>query len=444
MAIRQKTTANLDGNSKECQSDSRQSIVGRLASVRITITLLVLLAATVALGAWCPQEPQFGRQKVIEQFGETMAVSLSRFGVTDIFHSLWFLLLIGLLTLNMVACSTLRVFPRMRLLRNPRLFPTGEEIRKLPLVHSFSYNGKPGSALALVEPMLREKGYRVSKQDHTLAAESGGLGRFAAVVTHTGLLLLLLGVTVTSWTGFSGFKAVRPGDRLSFENSEHSKLWMGSLPDWQIKVTGTSREDYPSGQAKQWYSHLMVIDRNGREMPGQTISVNHPFSFQGVDIYQSSWGMSQILVSFNGHRKQLDLTAMGNLYLALLPLDKDTLLFFSVDTRNQSLKIFARRREWEQPRLLGNITRGQAISLGAVKVRFEDAIPVTGLQYKSDPVGPQPVLHLLSLSPAPCFPPFPNVISLSMMTSIGITKHRPPRSSWVGAHPRQGPAWRVT
>src|SRR5262249_23724688 len=110
---------------------ARRSQLAIFASVRLTVTLLVLIAGTVLLGAWCPQESQVGQEKGIEQFGADLALTLHNLGITDIFHTPWFLSLIALLTVNMVACSVQRVFPKVRSLKQQMPYLKGEAIEKL-------------------------------------------------------------------------------------------------------------------------------------------------------------------------------------------------------------------------------------------------------------------------------------------------------------------------
>lgn len=176
------------------------------------------------------------------------------------------------------------------------------------------------------------------------------------------------------------------GSQLSFGDSQHAKWWVGKLPAWTVRVKSTRRENYESGEAKQWYSDLEVLDPKGNVLKQQEISVNNPLSYDGVDIYQSSWGMDHINVSFNGHSRPLDLRPMGKLFAAFLPLDKDTILIFSVKDQSSRLRLFAKRKEWEGgPKLLTEIDKGGSVPLGGVQCRYEGAVPVTGLQYKCDP-----------------------------------------------------------
>jgi cytochrome c biogenesis protein ResB len=93
-------------------------------------------------------------------------------------------------------------------------------------------------------------GYKVKAEGSKLKGEYGVVGRLAPSVTHVGLLTLLLGITITSWTGFTGFQPVLLDEKLNFSDSQHSKLWIGSLPKWQVRVDGTRRENYPGGASE--------------------------------------------------------------------------------------------------------------------------------------------------------------------------------------------------
>ena len=370
----------------EQKTTSGKSEFSIFASVKLTIVLLVLVAITVLVGAWCPQESQVGQEKVIEQFGRDLAVEFKRWGISDIFHTPWFLGLIGLLTINMIAGSVQRVFPKLKLLAVPLPFLSIEQIEKFPASRKLTLaNTSKEQALAELAQAIKQAGYRVKVQDNKITAEHGKIGRLAPTVTHIGLLSLLAGVTITSWTGFNGFQPIPEGGSLTFESSEHSKLWIGKLPNWRVRVDSSYREDYKSGDVKQWYSKLTVIDNHGKEVKHQEISVNNPLSYEGVDIYQSSWGLDKLVLDFNGFPRIFDLRPMGKVNAAFLPLDAGTILIFSVKDQKSPLKIFAKTPQWQAPRLLTELPLNHAAKLGQVKVGYVKTIAISGLQYKSDP-----------------------------------------------------------
>ncbi|MBL0187752.1 MAG: cytochrome c biogenesis protein ResB [Candidatus Obscuribacter sp.] len=357
------------------------------ASVPLSITLMVLMAATILLGAWCPQESQVGQAKVFEAFDRQTAELLVRAGVSDIFHSTWFLALTALMSLNIVVVSFQRVFPKLSgYLKRDMPFFAGREISKLPahatLVSADST--QTAAILATLSATLTRLGYKVKMDGDRLMAESGRYGRLSASITHVGLLSLMAGISITSWTGFTGFQPVLLGQALNFDDAKHASLWIGKKPDWTAKVESSRRENYPTGEAKQWYSNLSVI-KNGKAVKTQEISVNNPLSYDNVDIYQSSWGLDQVVISFNDKERTLSLQSMGQKYAAFLPLDADTMLVLSLNSEGKELRVFGKRREWEAPKLLQVVPVGQSISLGDVQMKFVKVLPITGLQYKCDP-----------------------------------------------------------
>jgi len=355
------------------------------SSVKLTIILLSALAVFVLLGAWCPQISQSGEDKVVEQFGQQTADILIKAGVADIFHSPAFLFLIALLTINIIMGSCKHVFPKLKLLRlpMPKLQPT--QISKLPTNKTIVVKQSMPACTDLLLGWLRKKGYRAHIEGKYLTAEAGKYGRLAPTITHIGLLSLLLGLTISSWTGFSGFAPAVPGESFSLSDAQHSHLWIGSLPAWRVKVNDTRREDYATGEVKQWYSNLSVTDSKNNVLKNQIISVNDPLQYQGVDIYQSSWSLKTLKLRFNGKREQLNLQPMGKIFAAFLPLPDQAVIIFSVRDQYAPLRVFAKRKDWEAPKLLSELLPNQSINLGDVAVTYDGVIPQTGLQYKSDP-----------------------------------------------------------
>lgn len=355
------------------------------ASVKLTIALMSLIALSILVGAWCPQESQVGFQKVVETFGPETARNLRQWGITDLFHTPFFLGLIGMITVNMVACSVQRVFPKARLLKQKMTFLGQREISKFPNKLEAGLKCPASEALNAFASQLKKQGFQTEIKDGKLTGEWAKLAILAATVTHIGLLSLLLGVTITSWTGFNGFKPVPPGGFLNFAESEHSKLWIGKLPAWKLRVDETRREDYATGDAKQWYSKLSVVDPSGKVLKQQEISVNNPLSYDGVDVYQSSWGLDSIEISFNGRPMQLPLRQMGGANAAFMPLDEQTIMIFSLRGQDKPLRVFAKIPEWQQPRMLSEVPQGGTTKMGEVTLKYVRPVPVTGLQYKSDP-----------------------------------------------------------
>lgn len=386
---REKETEGLpqDKTATEKTTKPEARKISPLASVQLSVFLMTLMAATVLLGAWCPQEAQVGQDKVFQAFDRKTAEFLVRSGISDIFHSAWFLTLTAMMTVNMIVVSFQRVFPKLKNYTREMPYLGSKEIGKLSYQLNFPLKseGVTGEVFEELTSKLKRLGYKVQRQDNRLKAEYGRMGRLAATVTHIGLLSLLAGISITNWTGFNGFRPVLLGESLTFEDAKHANWWVGKLPQWKARVDSTRRENYPTGEAKQWYSVLSVVDKDGKVLKTGEISVNNPLSYEGTDIYQSSWGLDQLVISFNGKEETLNLQSMGQKYAAFMPLDPETMMILSLSSEGKELRVFAKRKEWETPKMLGLIPLGQALSLGGVDLKFEKVLPVTGLQYKCDP-----------------------------------------------------------
>ena len=225
----------------------------------------------------------------------------------------------------------------------------------------------------------------MGSNDHYLTAEAGKYGRLAPTITHIGLLSLLCGLTISSWTGFSGFKPAIPGESFSLADAQHSHLWVGTLPTWLVRINETHREDYETGEAKQWYSNISITNKNNQPLKTETISVNNPLTYQGVDIYQSSWSLKSLKLRFNGKQQELNLQPMGKLFAAFLPLPDEAVIIFSVRDQHSPLRIFAKRKDWSAPKLVTQVLPNHGTNLGDVSIIYDGTIAQTGLQYKCDP-----------------------------------------------------------
>jgi len=79
------------------------SLLGFFASVKLTITVLLLLAATSVIGTLIPQNAE--PVVYVRTYGEFACRMLYVFDLFDMYHSWWFRTIIGLLTANIAVCT---------------------------------------------------------------------------------------------------------------------------------------------------------------------------------------------------------------------------------------------------------------------------------------------------------------------------------------------------
>jgi cytochrome c biogenesis protein len=88
-----------------------------LCSIKLTIFILVLLAATSIIGTIIPQGE--AGEEFIKNIGPVWQRIIISFHLYDMYHSAWFQMIIFILSLNLIACSinkipgTIKLFKKL-------------------------------------------------------------------------------------------------------------------------------------------------------------------------------------------------------------------------------------------------------------------------------------------------------------------------------------------
>jgi len=378
-------------------------------SLRLAITLFIFIALTTLVGTILPEEPMVGAAKLVKKYGLENYKLLKSVGFTDVFHSWWYLGLLTALGLNLIAVSVIRVFPKAKKAFN---FPTQikeESIKRLPV--SCEIEANSNLDLTIIEKALKKENYQTKINENKLIAVKGSWHRLGASVTHVGILTVLLGSAITVLTGYNGMIQVSENEgfyitdlgqttsqvkSIERENwlAPISKMpiWFGRLPPYLIRVNKTWREDYKSGQPKQWFSDLSILDQNKKELTRKVIHVNDPLEYRGIDVYQSNWGrFSEI--SLNGQSITVPIENFKGEEIAVIPLSsdiglklkpsrdapvgrlpKDVLQIYSVSLGNDNFS-----------KLISTVEKGKNTKLGPISIGYSGTQTLTGLQFKSNP-----------------------------------------------------------
>ena len=381
-----------------------KAFLEEFSSVKLAITLFIFLAITTLIGTVLPEEPMVGATEVIKKYGLEKYRMLKNLGLTDVFHSWWYLALLTALGINLIVASFKRVFPKCRIAFAWPVEIDGDNIKKLPINCEVSLNNEID--FKNLEKILKEKNYKIKTNGQSLLAVKGGWHRLGASVTHVGILTLLIGCAVTTLTGFNGMAQVAEnegfylsdlGDKsIQVRSTEPENwlapiskmpIWLGRIPTYLIRVNKTWREDYKSGQPKQWYSDLSVLDQNKKELARKTIHVNEPLEFMGLDIYQSNWGkFSQI--SFNNEPITLPLENFRGEDIVVLPLGEDVGLKLKVTQNNSTediLELYSISNDGSKQKYLGRVDKNKKLQLGPMNIGYFGTQTLTGLQFKSNP-----------------------------------------------------------
>lgn len=274
-----------------------------LGAVKTGVVLLVLVVILAAAGTIVLQRPMTDAEEMQRAYSPQMLRLLDGFGLTDVFHAWWFVLLLSLLSLSIIAASIQRFPIAWRFYSRPYKSPD-EMFRKALPTHKLIPVKDEEAGLSIAERVLRKAGFPaeriVRENGFSLFAERNRLSEMAVYLVHASLLLIFLGGIVDAEFGWRAFLSLTRGDQASQVQSQNGGMRQFAFA---VRCDSAGQENYSDGTPKRWWSNLSVL-KNGQEVLRKQIAVNDPLVYGGLRFYQASYGQ-------NGKLDRLSLTATG-------------------------------------------------------------------------------------------------------------------------------------
>lgn len=258
------------------------------ASVQLTLFVLLALAATSVIGTLIPQNED--PAEYAERFGKFWFTLFDFLNIFDMYHSGWFRFMILLLGMNIVICSFDRLSSTWKI-----IFP------KTPNFNLAQFKAHKGeefkvnaAALTLKDKYLpiisKSFGYvrsEVTDKGFCIFAEKGRWTRLGVYVVHVSVLMLLIGSMVGSIFGFEGFVNIAEGDKINVVRLKKSNIPQ-PIP-FEIRCDKFNVSFYETGAPKEFRSALTLLE-NGKPVVQRDIIVNDPLRYNGINIFQASYG----------------------------------------------------------------------------------------------------------------------------------------------------------
>ncbi|PWK14430.1 cytochrome c biogenesis protein ResB [Tumebacillus permanentifrigoris] len=252
------------------------------ASVKVGVTIIVLIAVGSAIGTIYPQtnaipspNPEFYYMDTYGKLGDFYY----RIGLADTFGSWWFLALVLLLAISLVIVSIDRGVPLYKSLKNQ---PVARKVIALRTDRLYTHaEDADESKLEELAQHLKKRRYKVRREGDALLAEKGRFPRFGAYVLHMGLIVIILGV----------FSRLIPGwyytDMIWLKEGETKTV--GNL-GFEVQNNGFELEFYDNEQTRvKRFETDAVVYKNGQEMAKKHLLVNDYLTFEHANIYQNSY-----------------------------------------------------------------------------------------------------------------------------------------------------------
>lgn len=347
-----------------------------LASVRLTIVTLSLIAATSIVGSLVQQGAS--QEEYLSRYSEKTYHFIKLFGLDDAYHSPWFYLLLGIFALNLLLCT----LQRLKRLTGPAERQVGDLSGLVSAGSGFATSPlNKEKVVRRIGPSFKRE--RISET--TELFEKGRLARWGVIIIHTSVLLVLVGGLIGNVAGFKAYLALRPGDEASAAMSRkpgQSAVVLG----FRVKCTDFRVTLYPSGQPKEYASDIEIRDNEGNVLKQGRIRVNEPLSYAGIYFYQSSYGRSNVY-TFTADGRTFELAEGEAARDAKVPF---MVVRYSDDVHNFGPGVMVAYMDAEGPKALwflskvekmrSHTVKGSRISLEKISGQYH-----TGLEVSRDP-----------------------------------------------------------
>jgi cytochrome c biogenesis protein len=252
------------------------------------VFLLLTLAIVSIVGTVVPQGQTIAYYQT--SFGQLWGTMIPLLGIDDTYHSLWYRLLMGLLSMNIIVCSIDRLSASWSL-----IFPGAQTVK----VNRFRNKSDriTFDVIDTVEQIREAISQYLSKQlkccelkstddGFYFYGETGRKSRLGVYAVHLSVLLMILGGIIGSFFGFDGYVQILEGEqKASIVVGQNQKL---DLP-FAIRCDDFSVSFYENGSPSEFKSILSLI-KNKNVILTKPILVNHPLRYDGINIFQSSYG----------------------------------------------------------------------------------------------------------------------------------------------------------
>lgn len=365
------------GGAGESESRLLTQVFHSFVSMRTGIFLLVLLMAASFLGTFIPP----GRQLAL---------------VGDVYHTWWFRLLLGILCINIFACSARRLPALWKSTVTPEISPVAK-LDSLPNYRKIAAKSSLEGAAVTAAILLAKQGFHVKiGQDGVIPviyADRGRLAPWGTFAVHLSILVIMIGALYGNLYGVSRDIALPVGSSVEITNVEYP----GVDKPFILRLNHFTTEYYEDGAVSDWVSDITVA-QNGQDVLTREVKVNQPLNFNGVTVYQFYYGTTLHTQFFDSQgnmikeagvaeREMLESNGIVVRPVRFIPDFNPTqpMVSLSPELRNPHVLYIiyynGREVDWGAAKIGDEVSLGK--NLGTVK--FTAAQPFSGLQVKQDP-----------------------------------------------------------
>jgi cytochrome c biogenesis protein len=216
-------------------------------------------------------------------YAAPLARAILRLNLDNVYHSPWYVGIVGLILLSLAVCTFKRVIPA----RLPALRPV--KVESIPLHAVIETEGDADAVRPQLSAFFASRGWRVRQRifggTEWSFADKHDWARRGVLVAHAGFVIIAAGTTLYWARGFSGDIALLDGQTTQVEKTGA----VIRLDDFNYRIAPTQTKSGMVYQPIDYVSHVTVSGKDG--IPKRmTVRVNHPIDIDDTLYYQASYG----------------------------------------------------------------------------------------------------------------------------------------------------------
>lgn len=294
-----------------------KSIVDKIwnffSSVKIGIALIIITLIAASIGTLLPQEfyvkaSDMEKGAYYEDVYGLVGKIYYTLGLSDLYSSWWFQILVGMLAVSIIVASLDRGIPLYKSLKNQRVKRHESFLKRQRIVAEGQVTASPEETLSKVEKKMTEMKYIVRRDGSALLAEKGRFSRYGPYINHVGLIIFLTGVMLRLVPGFyvdesiwvreGETRAITGMDGYFIENRDFILETHDNTPQGEQLKQGVNvvAKNFQTDITlyKQPEDAIAGDTENLEKVKDYSIRVNHPLKEAGYALYQMDYRLNEL------------------------------------------------------------------------------------------------------------------------------------------------------
>ncbi len=270
------------------------------SSVKLAMVLFILISIVSVIGTIIDQGDPLAVYKTV--YGATVFKILYRLGFLNVYHSWYFIALCGLFAVNLIVCSVERLPKTLKIIFDPDpSFPNislngaKENKSKKTKYYNFNSSKNQNEVLFKAKNIFSKKfGKPEEKSDgkqFELYFSKNGIFRLSPYAVHLGIIVIIVGVILNIAYGFRSYVNINEGlsTHYSYLLSDKNRNGKPVRLPFKIKLDRYTTKYYKDGMPEAYISKISIIKKH-KIILTKSIRVNHPLTYDGLTMYQVSYG----------------------------------------------------------------------------------------------------------------------------------------------------------